>query len=51
MAAAATKDVASCDKPRVAAGQALNLGFPNVPAMASIPGELKYLSTRRRRKH
>ena len=58
------KDVASCDKPRGAAKQALIRGFPNgsapygkaigVRAETSVgtfskPGEVKHLSNRRKR--
>ena len=55
------KDVVICDKPRGADKQALIRGFPNgethlfeVPITESIgyggePGELKHLSTRRKR--
>ena len=56
------KDVVACDKPRGAGKQALIRGFPNgethprkrvsVPEYigdGSKPGELKHLSTRRKR--
>jgi hypothetical protein len=55
----AKKDVISCDKPRGGANILLIRGFPNgetLPAEGrklrkeSKPGELKHLSTRRKRK-
>ena len=58
----AMKDVVACDKPRGAGKQALIRGFPNGETrrrkasfhaefigVESEPGELKYLSTRRKR--
>ena len=58
----AMKDVVACDKPRGAGKQALIRGFPNGETQPACglspteyigrrgePGELKYLSTRRKR--
>ncbi len=53
-ALAAKKAVASCDKPGVAASQALNPGSLNYTPFIVVyvkRGEPKYPSTRRRRKH
>ena len=55
----AMKDAISCDNPRLAAHRRLIRGFPNgathyvediVSSNGSQPGELKHLSTRRKRK-
>lgn len=55
----AKKDVTSCDKPGRGANNRLNPGFPNgathhptggIPEREGKRGELKHLSTRRKRK-